>query len=214
MLTTTVLGLFGPVIESLAGLHGRFFELESNGGYCERRALSLEIDVNVLYVVPAIPPPLSDAEITKLHRRASQIDRNEGGIVDYFSGVDFSSRTTTLVYSGWPMHAFRGITSTFVANPTAGTAPVVTTRDLLSIGQTARGPIYLPFAPVWPGLLADTLLFTTAAWFTQLVWRAGINARHRRRNTCCACGYSRAGLQDRDPCPECGTGAIKGKSGK
>jgi hypothetical protein len=65
----------------------------------------------------------------------------------------------------------------------------------------------LPTFPLWPGLLANTA-FYGGAWavliFTPLVIRRWLRGR---RGGCAARGYSREGLKDGVPCPECGRAA-------
>jgi hypothetical protein len=67
---------------------------------------------------------------------------------------------------------------------------------------------FLPTFPLWPGLLANTTIFA-AAWAviiaaTSLPIRRFIRRRRARKGGCAGCGYSREGLKDGAPCPECG----------
>lgn len=61
----------------------------------------------------------------------------------------------------------------------------------------------LPLAPIWPGLIGDTAVFTPVLW----VLTGGIGSTRRllrlRGNHCPSCGYSLAG-QISPGCPECG----------
>lgn len=66
-----------------------------------------------------------------------------------------------------------------------------------------------PIFPVWPGLAANSIIWSCVAfavyWPVSLVWRSIVRrtARYRRaRGLCEKCEYPRAGLEG--PCPECG----------
>lgn len=66
------------------------------------------------------------------------------------------------------------------------------------------GTRVFPFLPLWPGLIANTLIFA-AAWgglFSLL--RAARRALRRRRNLCPACAYDLRQTPPGSPCPECG----------
>ena len=62
----------------------------------------------------------------------------------------------------------------------------------------------LPYLPIWPGFLANAVIFGGAAWAAlQISWLA---RRWWRGHTgrCKHCGYSLAGLVASSTCPECG----------
>ena len=68
-------------------------------------------------------------------------------------------------------------------------------------------PDHLPLTPIWPGLIANTAIYTAIIW--ALFWfLPALRSRiHRWRNPsavpCRNCGYDLAGLAS-DECPECG----------
>jgi hypothetical protein len=65
-------------------------------------------------------------------------------------------------------------------------------------------PRALPLTPLWPGFAVNTL-FYAGVWWVLLWGAATIRQRRRiRRNQCVRCGYSRTGLIESSPCPECG----------
>lgn len=62
----------------------------------------------------------------------------------------------------------------------------------------------LTWRPLWPGLIANTLIYA-ALWFGALAYARFAQRRSRtHRGLCMACGYSREGLLPGAPCPECG----------
>ena len=70
----------------------------------------------------------------------------------------------------------------------------------------------LPTFPLWPGLLANTAIYG-GAWAVLIgatvpPIRWFVRRRRAHRGGCPACGYSREGLKEGAPCPECGRTSI------
>lgn len=66
-------------------------------------------------------------------------------------------------------------------------------------------PGVIPLRPLWPGLLGNVAVWSSA--WVALVWGPGslIRWRRRRAGRCEHCGYNLAGLAQPAVCPECGT---------
>ena len=62
---------------------------------------------------------------------------------------------------------------------------------------------WLPYRPVWAGMLINTVFYTLLAWCVLAVLRAFRHARRMHRGRCPACEYD-LGYDLRDGCPECG----------
>ena len=63
----------------------------------------------------------------------------------------------------------------------------------------------VPLVPAWPGLLANTAIYSGLILLTFPVRHAVVRWNRRRRNHCLVCNYDRRGLEPSDRCPECGT---------
>lgn len=116
--------------------------------------------------------------------------------------------------AGWPFFAAQG--REIYGFPT-GTS-VGRTHELIGLTTVKIGRRYvdIPYRPIWPGLLANTLFYAvpaalllTALRFAALgVRRAFRSARGRRRRTrgrCAHCGYELG--EGITTCPECGRSA-------
>ncbi|MEO1279134.1 MAG: hypothetical protein AAFV77_09275 [Planctomycetota bacterium] len=62
--------------------------------------------------------------------------------------------------------------------------------------------------PVWSGLLANTLFYTTITLALLIGLRLIRTRRRRNRNLCVACGYQLG--EDIHTCPECGLAKTEG----
>jgi hypothetical protein len=74
-------------------------------------------------------------------------------------------------------------------------------------GSATPGPAGVPFRPIWPGFLVDTLVYAVALmplWWALTVPRRFVREVGRlRRGRCIACGYD-LGYDFVHGCPECG----------
>lgn len=69
-------------------------------------------------------------------------------------------------------------------------------------GQPTRG---LPYLPIWPNLIANTV-FWGGVWWCVLFVPAVIRRRRRvKRGQCAACGYDLSANAAGTSCPECGS---------
>ncbi len=99
----------------------------------------------------------------------------------------------------------------------AMTARQLQTQQGRSIREVDEGPFYRGFAvgllhypapyrrialfPLWPGCIANTLIYGLLAWLVVSAARRWRMARRRKSRLCPTCGYDYANL---DVCPECG----------
>ncbi len=109
---------------------------------------------------------------------------------------DPGSIETSNIGAGFPFVSF---TASWIAPTTMSAWPTYDDARLVSIAGTNYA---IPIGAYWPGLLANTAIWTGAWLGPFLVIRAAW--RRTRRGKCPECGYSRDGLAD-GPCPECGT---------
>lgn len=125
--------------------------------------------------------------------------------------------------TGWPLRCFRGehwiswrtppqgepiftldASGHLSAAPASATAPPERLVHVHGFTHHGKDVGYVPFAPMWPGLIANTLIFSTMWFFLLFVPGLIIRARRRLQNRCTQCGYARVGLSPSAPCPECG----------
>ncbi len=76
---------------------------------------------------------------------------------------------------------------------------------------TSPRRVIFPYRPLWPGFIANTLVYFVAWASVLVVLFAGTTGMRRvlraRRGQCRRCGYDRSGLASAAVCPECGKGA-------
>jgi hypothetical protein len=63
-------------------------------------------------------------------------------------------------------------------------------------------PKVIPYAPLWPGMIANSAVYGTSSCLVVALARILI---FRRRGRCRNCGYPREGLPASSVCPECGS---------
>lgn len=100
--------------------------------------------------------------------------------------------------SGWPAPAVRGWLMTGPA-----TGPNATEEHGTILLQDKKRA--LPYYPLLPGFLLDTLLYAVPWWIVLATPGFVRRWRRKRRGACLACGYDLRGLHGSVVCPECGT---------
>ena len=99
------------------------------------------------------------------------------------------------VRHGWPWLCAQGRQ---IRNPLGQGWTIVYTF----YSKTAQGSVAIPYFPIWPGLLANTLFYATMTLALLAALRLNRTRRRRKRGRCIACGYK---LGDGvTTCPECG----------
>ena len=106
--------------------------------------------------------------------------------------------------AGWPALAVRGHWGSPPAAPPRQ-------RGLWGTGliNTGDGERLLPFLPIFPGFVLNTLVYAAPWWGLFLLARQIGRWRRRRRGRCMECGYDLRGLPTSEAtgpptCPECG----------
>jgi hypothetical protein len=111
--------------------------------------------------------------------------------------------------AGWPFRALLAETDEPVQDPVTRLAVysfrggMTLPTHVIKDGATIFLPRALPCTPIWPGLVADVVVFSVA-WWLVLMAVGLVRARRMRRGLCLACGYDLHGLAVDAKCPECG----------
>lgn len=118
-------------------------------------------------------------------------------------------RLWVFVRAGWPFEAFRGWNWQLI-DDLGGPNEHISHRTfanirvpLLRYGVSQTGHFLVPYYPLWPGFIANTLIYAALWWllFTGLV--SARSARRTRRGLCTRCAYDLRGISS-GVCPECG----------
>ncbi|MBY0261617.1 MAG: hypothetical protein K2Q20_04705, partial [Phycisphaerales bacterium] len=135
------------------------------------------------------------AEFQSELARVAWTDRFAGQVE--FRDQRFDKRWSISVSEfGWPARsAWFWVTSVY--DRSAGTygfqshgfARLTSVPVPLSITNWRRWDVEVPLTPLWPGLIANTLFYTTFAYLALLAARALRRTIRRRRGGCPACAY-------------------------
>lgn len=112
--------------------------------------------------------------------------------------------TRVLRSSGWPLRAFwceAPILQGKFANATSPGGFVIAGKTDKVLANDI--PRVVPFRPLWPGLLVNSLVFASAAWLCVGVISRTTKLWRDQKYRCPRCGFDRRGSETRI-CAECG----------
>ena len=121
----------------------------------------------------------------------------------------YSIRFWEFARAGWPLEAFHGWTWHLTEGP-LGPKDRITSRTfaianapLLRHGASKTDQVSVPYYPLWPGFIANTLIYGALWWilFAGLISARAV--RRARRGLCPRCAYDLRGVSS-GVCPECG----------
>ncbi|MFI4915037.1 MAG: hypothetical protein ACIAS6_00845 [Phycisphaerales bacterium JB060] len=121
---------------------------------------------------------------------AAILEAEGGGVLDF--------------RAGWPLLASRGHLHVVVRGVQPGTPPPSASGGPpgLWMFQLFGEDWVVPYLPLWPGLLGNTLFYTLLVLTPIIFWRWQKLRRRTKRGLCVACGYELG--EGVDACPECG----------
>ncbi|MCA9291856.1 MAG: ankyrin repeat domain-containing protein, partial [Phycisphaerales bacterium] len=195
VLLLLVLGALTSIAVAWAGLHADFNGVEPTMGTREGRRAAV-------WTSPLLTTVWSGDDFRS---RASSCE-----VPRWSRGIDETGSATD-VGAGWPLRCMRAtmwgsqyVWCADVDGLMAG-CDVPFVDDLL-VGSSWLPAVLLPTAPVWPGLIADTV-FYACAWSIPMLALYGFRCLVRRRRgtamRCTQCGHSRLTLADDAICLEC-----------
>jgi len=165
------------------------------------------------WLVPSLDKPPRFGDVNWYEKYIAGLRFRPGGPPDFLftledAGYSFYPRVTwTYLDAGWPFRTVHGWSC--VATKEFSTV-VKSAREGLIENVPALLPlkglphtVSLPYYPLWPGFIANTLIYAALWWllFTGLV--AARRARRVRRGLCTRCAYDLRGVT-LGVCPECG----------
>lgn len=117
-------------------------------------------------------------------------------IAETFAGMTLFERR-----AGWP---FRSLRCWSGIDPDFDQGIAIVPTGELSVHVPAVGLKGLPYIPLWPGFLANTLIYAFAGFAGVWMIRRLRMQQRIEKNECPGCGYSMEGLKKGASCPECG----------
>ena len=119
-----------------------------------------------------------------------------------------SSKHYARIDAGWPIRSFRGFVSGGVEQPVISQIPPPPQKpqvhDLIARERPiGKGTLtrHLPYGPIWPGLIVNTLLYATVLIAVMSMWFAARSKLRLRRGLCPSCKYP---IGVSEVCTECG----------
>jgi hypothetical protein len=108
--------------------------------------------------------------------------------------------------AGWPMRSFRGFVSGGLLDPNHSQTLLFPLQELSVIARErpfGKGtlPRYLPYGPLWLGLIVNTLLYATVLIVIMWMWYVMRSRLRLRRGLCPTCKYP---IGVSEVCTECG----------
>jgi hypothetical protein len=145
------------------------------------------------------PPTLSYTTTEQMHR-----------LDDLASWYFDDGRGCAILESGFPMRSFRGwLVDLSGFSPSFGQSELIKRAGFISPGDDRPGwtgsRFWIPYLPIWPGLLVNALAWSAALWLIACAPRTIRNTLRRKRGQCFKCGYDLNQTPEELPCPECGT---------
>lgn len=102
--------------------------------------------------------------------------------------------------TGWPLRSLK-CGSSQLQRTGPGGAPILVPWGGIPIPRWGLRMSFLPFVPVWPGFVIDSVVWAFLLWSFLRLRRAFLSWRRRARGACAECGYLVSGAR---ACPECG----------
>ncbi|MFO0835338.1 MAG: hypothetical protein U0638_10225 [Phycisphaerales bacterium] len=118
-------------------------------------------------------------------------------------------RLWVFVRAGWPIESFRGW-SWQLLDDLGGPNEQISRRHfaivrvpLLRYGVSQTGHFLVPYYPLWPGFIANSLIYAALWWLVFAGLVSARAARRARHGLCTRCAYDLRGVT-LGVCPECG----------
>lgn len=151
---------------------------------------------------PALHELAADMTLTEFGRQQWRGIGIRMEVIYATNGV--SNMSLTAARSGWPMPAMHGRSIT--GNGASTLQFAVHRPAFVPFAQESYPPLaFLPIKPLWPGLLANAMVYAMVLWLGMLALNAQRRRRRLHKGLCPACGYPRS---TSPVCSECGERAV------